>query len=960
MSGISVISNIDDTLTGNDDANLLSGLAGNDILSGEAGQDTLDGGTGNDVLYGGEGNDILLGGAGNDTLGYDYNDTLVDGGSGYDMLSADAATQSVTIDLSQSRIYKNIEAVQGSAYDDKLTGNSGANYLAGGYGDDTLNGGKGIDTFVGGIGNDIYIVDNARDVIHENDGEGSDTVISSVSYTLADHIENLQLFGKNNKKAVGNSLDNRMTGNDGADQLLGMSGNDFLIGGAGRDTLDGGVGVDTLYGGAGDDVYVVDEADDIVIEAYNEGSDTIMAYADYHLANDIYIEKLILVGKGNYNAWGNSLNNYLLGNSNDNILDGGYGADSLVGGAGNDTLVYDGNDILVDGGKGYDILSAATATQAVMIDLRKTRIYKNIEVVQGSDYDDTLYGTTSANNLSGGAGNDWLDGRGGADTLYGGDGNDILVYYAGRTKYDGGDGNDVLQGVASGKRGVKVSLTDLGTQTSSIEMLVGTDYNDTLVGGLTDMVDTLDGGKGSDLFIGGAADDTFIWGIGSGNDTIRSAGNDDIIWLTGLQAEDLVAYVQTTTAKVTTNNLILASSDLTNHFNDTVIIQAFDYDNCPRFMLDGNEIQLVETTEGHYTFGDIENIYGSLVADSLTATDDGIMVHGLVGDDTLYGGAGDDQLYGDAGKDVLYAFGGNDTLYGGEGNDAYVLAAGQSADMTIAADAGNGNDVLWIQAEDTTKLNKTVNSFFLDITAETTEVSTQADGNDIVVDFGSYGTVCFKDYLGSSHVTMTVKGKTATAGTTTFTDAVISVGINGYDTLQANRNNVFFGLDADDTITGGNKQNLLFGGGGDDALTGGSGSRNFLLGGDGNDTIWGGGDLDFITGGSGNDVLMGGHGGYDIYQFSAGWGNDVINDQADGSSLLNALCFSNMGPRDISVYADDSGLHIVCGTDTIDILGTSTVGNSFIFRFDSAATDSHGVSSNKYVYSKGEFRAYSS
>lgn len=67
----------DDTLRGDQDANLivgqdgddvLLGRGGNDRLLGRDGNDTLEGGEGNDRLDGGEGDDVLLGGAGSDRL----------------------------------------------------------------------------------------------------------------------------------------------------------------------------------------------------------------------------------------------------------------------------------------------------------------------------------------------------------------------------------------------------------------------------------------------------------------------------------------------------------------------------------------------------------------------------------------------------------------------------------------------------------------------------------------------------------------------------------------------------------------------------------------------------------------------------------------------------------------------------------------------------------------------------
>lgn len=57
-----------DHFRGDDQANILSGLNGNDSLHGAAGADTLLGGRGEDLLWGGAGSDVLVGGQGADTL----------------------------------------------------------------------------------------------------------------------------------------------------------------------------------------------------------------------------------------------------------------------------------------------------------------------------------------------------------------------------------------------------------------------------------------------------------------------------------------------------------------------------------------------------------------------------------------------------------------------------------------------------------------------------------------------------------------------------------------------------------------------------------------------------------------------------------------------------------------------------------------------------------------------------
>ena len=63
-------------IVGDENANRLTGLEGDDALEGQGGHDTLIGGDGDDVLEGQDGNDTLNGGLGADDLeGGDGNDT---------------------------------------------------------------------------------------------------------------------------------------------------------------------------------------------------------------------------------------------------------------------------------------------------------------------------------------------------------------------------------------------------------------------------------------------------------------------------------------------------------------------------------------------------------------------------------------------------------------------------------------------------------------------------------------------------------------------------------------------------------------------------------------------------------------------------------------------------------------------------------------------------------------------
>src|SRR5207342_463475 len=85
--------------------------------------------------------------------------------------------------------------ILGNSGDNTLTGTSAANLMIAMGGDDSLNGGSGNDTMIGGAGNDTYSVDKSTDVVTENSGEGTDTVVSVATYVLPANVENLTLAG---------------------------------------------------------------------------------------------------------------------------------------------------------------------------------------------------------------------------------------------------------------------------------------------------------------------------------------------------------------------------------------------------------------------------------------------------------------------------------------------------------------------------------------------------------------------------------------------------------------------------------------------------------------------------------------------------------------------------------------------------------------------------------------------
>jgi len=210
------------------------------------------------------------------------------------------------------------QTLAGGNFNDTLNGLGGNDKLYGNGGDDTLNGGTGNDVMKGGDGNDTYYVDSAGDVVFEAANEGTDTVHTTVSYTLAPNVEILIADSNAGLSLTGNNLDNTITGGDSNDHLV------------------GGRGADHMNGGAGNDIYLVDNAGDVVTDT--SGIDAIITKIDTTLGDDI--ENLRAGSNGGLILTGNDHGNRIIGADGDDTLTGGLGRDSLTGGAGDDIFKY--------------------------------------------------------------------------------------------------------------------------------------------------------------------------------------------------------------------------------------------------------------------------------------------------------------------------------------------------------------------------------------------------------------------------------------------------------------------------------------------------------------------------------------------------------------------------------------------------------------------------------------------
>ncbi len=536
------------------------------------------------------------------------------------------------------------------------------------------------------------------------------------------------------KKGHGKHRDDVLTGGPGNDKLSGHKGDDILIGGAGNDRLKGGKGDDVLTGGAGNDRIKAGRGDDTAIYNASENAGATDRY-DGGSGNDTLVLQVTDEEwrSESFQADLTAFLEYLSGQA-------GHGHGRGHG-------HHHGH------GKYFEFESLDLSVRRFE-DIRL--IVDGEEIDPATDPDDVpvlneIIGTEGSDVLTGTASDDYISGLGGPiDYIYGSAGNDTI---------DGGAGNDVLL-YSNLDHAISVNLAD-GTAVgggktdtiSNIEMVVGTSYDDNLIGGNSDNDDYeyFVGGAGNDQIDGGSGFDevgyttsgsgiiydgvagTVVDGTG-GTDTllsidrIRGSQNDDVF--NGGNGDEYFVG--------------LGGNDV---FNGGGGYDRVNYHMDHQYGGDRGVVVYLGLGTGTDTFGDadtfdsIEIIRGSKFNDILVGggDDDFEMFSGMEGHDTINGGSGYDEvsyqneasaggsggvtvdlsmntatdsfgdtdnlvsiesvrgtnfadtLAGDGGSNKLKGYGGNDFLNGRGGNDT--LTGGSGDDFFIFG-ANNGHDTI--------------------------------------------------------------------------------------------------------------------------------------------------------------------------------------------------------------------------------------------------------------------------
>ncbi len=724
-------SHFDDRLYGNpDEKNTLEGLAGNDILVGGDEDDYIIGGAGADVLIGGDNSGGDTGGDGTSfvTSAAGVVVNLVTGkGSGGD---------------AEGDTYKGIEHVQGSVYDDVITGNAERNIIDGYYGDDRLSGGGGKDTVSGGEGDDIVYggadgdeldgggtnFNRGHDLLtyerfqssnnstgvtvdlwagDKNDkyNNSGDDKIARALIHKADGAQDVDVFAAHVstfEDLTGSKFNDTLTGDDQYNVIKGLAGNDIIHGMGGNDTLIGGAGADALYGDAGIDLAdYIDSTDGVIVDLAVGGGSKGDALGDVLVSIE--------------NLRGSDYADTLLGSFGDNEIDPGlsrFGLTDVVDGrAGVDTLVLDYSRGDVGKGLvgGFDMGSFDSGS------------FSRQELNTAAQRDGVIFTGIEKLNVTGTAKADIVFGGGGNDTVYGGRGNDLIFGGLGVDRLFGGAGNDIIVSGSDATRQLsllggtdEVQLVGgSGIDTLSISLAA---YKGNVVLTGTDGTADFDGVNAALKNGTGISEFELLYAVvtGQGDDKITQPGTFDNFFVTGFGVDEIRSglgkdYVDggiefrigSEVSGPDANGLLTPTGPIDALYANDGDLLVLDYStestavfgsvhtaSTQLFVKSANGQTLLQSNSGNYTSGANSTDFVNIERLDVTGSSAGDL---LIGTDLLFGrNVGPDGAIASSkslrGDDHLSGGGGNDLLIGNTGDDT--LLGGDGDDVLLGTSVG--------------------------------------------------------------------------------------------------------------------------------------------------------------------------------------------------------------------------------------------------------------------------------
>ncbi len=948
-----------DVVFGRDGADKISAQHGNDIIFGDGGDDTIYGFVGDDHIIGGGGNDTLKGEIGVDTYYF----------------SKGCGNDSIT-DIND---YSIIRFLDGITPDDLIASSSDGYDVVIGIKDteDTIC----LKAFRSNKKyRDFYFEFDNGQKIHCMDAN------SPIGVIFGDDTDNTISGSLNPSIIFGQDGNDTIRGTAGNDSLFGGNGNDTITGYAGDDLLDGNEGDDTLEGGDGNDIYTFGEGygtdtvydylgsntirfgegispEDIKmshngtysIKLYTDGIDETLVlkyytmeekYRNYTLEFD---DGTVLSGDDNYifriihgTDTTDSFSaihegSVLYGYAGNDTLSGSASNDIIYGGEGNDNILSRGGDDFIDGGTGDDTLNGSTGHDTYVFGIgygtdKITDIANDVSTIKFTDgisindlkmrhhgtysvaitidgYDDKLIlwnykeSDEYKNYIM-----EFADG-----TVVSAEDNPIFKNVHGTDEADsfssinessilhGHAGNDSLNGNASS------------------DIIYGGEGNDTIYG--RDGDDLIDGSAGNDTLNGNNGHDTYVFGLGYGTDKITDVANDvnTIKFADGINIEDLkMQHYSTYSIKITVDGT-----------DDMLILSNYkkseEYRNYTMEFADGTVI----TSEDNTVF---KVVHGTDEADSFSAINEGSILYGYAGNDTLngiastdtiYGGEGNDTIYGREGDDLIFGNTGDDKLYGNDGNDQFDDCFGND-EIT----GGNGNDIyIFGKGYGTDTINdnagENVIRFTDGISVEDLKMSHYSSSSVKIAFDGIDDVLILKNYKdGDEYKNYTME----------FADGTV---------ITSEDNTVFkvvHGTDEADSFSAINEGSILYGYAGNDTLNG-IASSDTIYGGEGNDTIYGRDGDDLIDGGADNDTLNGNN-GHDTYVFGIGYGTDKITEIANDTSTIKFI--NGITADDLVLTCTSNNLSIaINGSDDIlkiNQFGKSAEYQSYILEFEDGST----------------------